>query len=302
MAVDTVAEDVIGVELADRESALGNGDPQTQAWTRAAFLTRLGALSAGGAMALARCFGGTTGRSVRPQPAGPGGGDPRLRDASLKARRWDIVTIGNLSRNRYWGESDDRGLRPAVCTCTLITGGAFRLLVDPSWAEASAMARELDRRTGLKPGDIQGVFVTHDHGDHVAGLAHFPEARWLAAPGVAGILNAAGVLPRRIEGVTGRLYDTVDILPLPGHTKTHHGLRFECDGLSVVIAGDAVATRDFFLERRSFFNAADFDEARRTMEAMAAMADIIVPGHDNYFVNRRPGRRLDLGFLKRPSP
>ncbi len=22
-------------------------------------------------------------------------------------KRWDVITIGNLSRNRYWGESDD---------------------------------------------------------------------------------------------------------------------------------------------------------------------------------------------------
>ena len=43
-----------------------------------------------------------------------------------------IITIGNLSRNRYWGESDDRAYRPAICTCTLISGDGFRLLVDPS--------------------------------------------------------------------------------------------------------------------------------------------------------------------------
>lgn len=23
-----------------------------------------------------------------------------------KVTRWDVITIGNLSRNRYWGESD----------------------------------------------------------------------------------------------------------------------------------------------------------------------------------------------------
>lgn len=36
--------------------------------------------------------------------------------------RWDIVTIGNLSRNRYWGESDEKAVRPAICTCTVLSG------------------------------------------------------------------------------------------------------------------------------------------------------------------------------------
>ncbi len=59
--------------------------------------------------------------------------------------RWDIVTIGNLSRNRYWGEGDDRARRPAICTCTLVTGDGYRLLVDPSLRDPEQMAAELDR-------------------------------------------------------------------------------------------------------------------------------------------------------------
>ena len=59
-------------------------------------------------------------------------------------QRWDVVTIGNLSRNRYWGEPDTKALRPAICTTTLISGKTFKLLVDPSLADAKQMAAELD--------------------------------------------------------------------------------------------------------------------------------------------------------------
>jgi glyoxylase-like metal-dependent hydrolase (beta-lactamase superfamily II) len=158
------------------------------------------------------------------------------------------------------------------------------LLVDPSRADAAAMARELDRRTGLKPHEVSAVFVTHEHGDHFAGLAHFPEAKWWAAPAVAEVLNESAKLPRRIEGVMGRLFDAVEVIATPGHTRTHHSLRFDCDGLSIVAAGDAVATRDFFRERRGYFNAVDFELSARTMDKLAAVADIIIPGHDNYFL------------------
>ncbi len=201
-----------------------------------------------------------------------------------KVKRWDVITIGNLSRNRYWGESDARGVRAAICTCTLVTGPGFRLLVDPSIADAAEMARELDRRAGIKPQDITAIFVTHEHGDHIAGLAAFPSARWLASPGVAETLNRSDKLSRRFEGVADRLFDTVEVIATPGHTNTHHSLRFDCDGLSIVVAGDAVATRDFFHERRGYFNAVDFERSARTMDNLAVMADIIVPGHDNYFL------------------
>jgi hypothetical protein len=68
--------------------------------------------------------------------------------------RWDVITIGNLSRNRYWGESDEKPLRSAICTCTVISGKNFHILVDPSLKVKDSMAAELDRRTGLTIGRL----------------------------------------------------------------------------------------------------------------------------------------------------
>jgi len=204
---------------------------------------------------------------------------------SSKVKRWDVITIGNLSRNRYWGESDAKGVRSGICSCTVIQGEGFRLIVDQSLSKAEQMTAELDRRAGLKLHDLDSVFVTHEHGDHWFGLAHFSEARWLAAPEVAAALNKTNKLPKPVEVATGRLFDAVDVVPTPGHTLSHHSLRFDCDGLSVVVAGDAVATRDFWRERRGYYNCVDFDLSARSMDKMAGLADIVVPGHDNFFLN-----------------
>ena len=199
-------------------------------------------------------------------------------------QRWDIITIGNLSRNRYWGESDERPLRPGICTCTLIQGRTFRLLVDPSLENADRMTAELDRRTGLKPDAVDAVFITHDHGDHHFGLRHFAGADWYAAPGVAQAINATGRYEKKVQAAEGSLFaEAVEIVPSPGHTAEQHSLRFYWDGLAVVVAGDAVMTREFWADRRGYFNSADFDQASRTIDALTAVADIIVPGHDNYF-------------------
>ena len=239
---------------------------------RAAFLAR----AAFGIFGTITALGGVSGAALSASLKGK---------RTSRVKRWDVITLGNLSRNHYWGESDDQGVRSAICTCTAIQGEGFRLIVDPSLAKAEQMTAELDRRTGLKLRDIDTVFVTHEHGDHWFGLAHFPEAKWLAAPDVAAALNRTRELPKQVESATGKLFDAVDLLATPGHTLSHHSLRFDCDGLSVVVAGDAVATRDFWRERRGYFNCVDFDLSTRSMNTIAGLADVVVPGHDNYFLN-----------------
>lgn len=202
-------------------------------------------------------------------------------------RRWDIITIGNISRNRYWGESDDRAFRPAICTCTLVETDEGLLLVDPSVEDGERMGAELNRRTGLGMADIDAVFLTHEHGDHHSGLRHLPDAHWMAAPAVAESLNQGQRYEKPIQPTEGPLLGSIELLSTPGHTLSHHSLRFDCEGLSVVIAGDAAMTRDFWRERQGYFNSADLDLAAQSIETLARIADLVVPGHDNYFLNRR---------------
>lgn len=62
--------------------------------------------------------------------------------------------------------------------------------------------------------------------------------------------------------------------------------KFDWENHWVVIAADAAMTPDFWAERRGYFNSVDFDAAARSIETLAGMADLIVPGHDNYFLVR----------------
>lgn len=202
-----------------------------------------------------------------------------------KVTQWDIITIGNLGRNRYWGESEEKSHRDTICTCTLIRGDGFCILADPSIADEEKMASELDRRTGLKLSDITTIFLTHEHADHFFGIKNFPDAKWIAAPAVAEILNKSGQLPRAIEGSTEILFDAIKVIPTPGHTHAHHSLVFDCDGLRIVIAADSIMTKDFFRERKGYFRSADLKLSTETINMVAEMADIIVPGHDNCFYN-----------------
>jgi glyoxylase-like metal-dependent hydrolase (beta-lactamase superfamily II) len=104
---------------------------------------------------------------------------------------------------------------------------------------------------------------------------------------VAAKINGTGQHDRKVEPAPAHLFDCIEAIPTPGHTADHHSLRFECEGLWVVIAGDAVMTHDFWRDRRGFFNSADIEQAGGTIERLAEVADAIAPGHDNWFLTGR---------------
>ena len=217
-------------------------------------------------------------------PGNSGNTFPLKGKKESKIIHWDVVTIGNLSRNRYWGESEEKSLHPVICTTTIITGKDFHVIVDPSLADAKAMAEELKRRTGLTPDDIQIAFVTHEHGDHHCGLPAFPKAKWLATAQAASIINTTAKYEKAVEPVGNTLYDCIDVVATPGHTPGTAGLRFDFRGLSIFVAGDSIATKDFWDDERIYFKALDQEIAKQSMKKIASISNIVVPGHDNYFL------------------
>jgi len=68
--------------------------------TRSDFLAQAGGAMLATAVLTVDCLGGQSTIAQRHRWKG-------RRSSSVK--RWDVITIGNLSRNRYWGESDARG-------------------------------------------------------------------------------------------------------------------------------------------------------------------------------------------------
>lgn len=89
---------------------------------------------------------------------------------------YTVVSIGALSRNRFWSEKQSR--RVAHATTTLIENDGLRILVDPS-LPPEVLAQRLDERTGLTPDKIDMVFLTNFRPTHRRGLALFEKARWL---------------------------------------------------------------------------------------------------------------------------
>jgi len=219
--------------------------------------------------------------------------------------RFDVISIGTLSRNRLWDEA--QSVRTPHATTTLIRAGDRHVLVDPA-LPAQALGARLFERTGLGPEQIDTVFLTNFRPAHRMGLALFQNARILihqieqqsARQHIERFLQQAPPedvdrkhlqaelqLLDRLLPAEDRLADNVDLFPLFGYTAGTSGLLLSLPTSTVLVAGDAVATAEHFLAGQALADAQDIHAAQESMREVYEIADLIIPGHDNVFLNPR---------------
>src|SRR4051812_11111614 len=219
--------------------------------------------------------------------------------------RFDIISIGTLSRNRLWGETEAG--RTAHAPCTLIRSGKRSILVARGWP-GPAMAARLYERTGLTPDKIDIVFLTNFRPAHRAGLGVFAKAKVLIheveqqatrqhlerlmqeAPEEdidRGYLKQEIKLLDSLTAAEDRVAEQLDLFPLPGYTPGTCGLLIKLPTTSVLLAGDAVVTQDHFLAGQVLPDSYDIEGAQGSLREAYEIADLIIPGHDNLFVNPR---------------
>jgi len=209
--------------------------------------------------------------------------------------RLDIISIGTLSRNRLWNETEE--LRTAHATTTLIRSGKRNILVDPGLPSAILAAR-LQERSGLRPEQIDTIFLTNFRPAHRAGLDAFAKAKLLIHENEIAFattrLSQAGdpgkfdlAILHRLSAAPDKLADGVDLFPLFGYTPGTCGLLVTTPATTTLIAGDAVPTQEHFLAGQALPDTHDIKAAHESMSEVYEIADLIVPGHDNIFVNPR---------------
>jgi glyoxylase-like metal-dependent hydrolase (beta-lactamase superfamily II) len=91
----------------------------------------------------------------------------------------------------------------------------------------------------------------------------------------------------RVADVEDKVAQGVDLFPLFGYTAGTCGLLISLPTTTVLIAGDAVVTQDHFLAGQVLPESADLKMAQDSMAEVYEIADLIVPGHDNLFLNPR---------------
>lgn len=217
-----------------------------------------------------------------------------------------VISIGALSQHPFWGEKVP--VRTGHATCTLITAGKRRILVDPGLPEAAIIAA-LHERSGLRVSDITDVFLTSFTPDTRRGILAFRTADWwigeaereavgvplarqlgkLVEEGVDADIQRAletsiGVL-QRCKPAPERLADRVVPFPMPGVTPGLTGLLLEHARFTGLVCGDAVPTVEH-LERGQVPDwAADVTLASESFAEAVEIADILICGRDNAIAN-----------------
>ncbi|MCS7143965.1 MAG: MBL fold metallo-hydrolase [Archaeoglobaceae archaeon] len=123
---------------------------------------------------------------------------------------------------------------------------------------------------GLKPSEIEIVINTHLHPDHCGGNELF-KAKIYVHP-LEILRTGAKYLP-----FPSKISERVKIIETPGHIDGHISVVFD---RSIVVAGDAIPTKDNYLKRVIPRFHTDAKKARESMEKIIEIAKIIIPGHD----------------------
>jgi len=120
----------------------------------------------------------------------------------------------------------DTGYDPAFFAATRPFPERLYRWATPVDLPPGAPASEQIARFGLKPADIRGVVLSHFHGDHIAGLAAFPNAKlYCARAGLEEVRRAgrfggvrrgllAGLVPNDAEA-RARYFEDMPRRPLP---------------------------------------------------------------------------------------
>lgn len=217
-----------------------------------------------------------------------------------------IISIGTLAAHPLWGE-EHVDVRTGHATTTLISTDSAHIIVDPSLPPAALLAR-MGERSPVTADQVTHVFLTTAGREHRRALAVFENARWLVAERelvsvkadlvrrhkeanaggddeLAELLGSDVDILRRCKPAPDRLANGVDLFPLPGVTPGCCGLLLSLPRATVLVCGDAVATREHLEQGKVLPNCHDVAQAQESFAEAIEIADLLIPGRDNISLN-----------------
>ncbi len=216
----------------------------------------------------------------------------------------DIISVGTLSRNRFW--NDKGAVRNSHATTTLIRDDEATVLVDPSLPQ-QILEHYLDDRTGLTLDKIDTVFLTCFRPIHRRGIQALAHAQWVMnaaeIEAMTGYLEDVSVaadargeeieplvheeleLLERIQPAPDQLTEFIHLFPNPGVTPGAASLLALGDLRTIAVVGDAIINKEYFAKRQAFEQHSDTEAAVQAIAELTEIADIIVPGHGDWILN-----------------
>lgn len=212
-----------------------------------------------------------------------------------------VLSIGTLTQNTLWNEPRDT--RTGHATTTLVEGDGVKIIVDPG-LPPQVIAAKMSERSPVTPGDVTHVFLTSFQDDTIRGLGAFPRAQWWAFeneieaatislqenlhiasahPEDGGVepLETRLQLLERMQPAPDQLATGIDLFPLAGVTPGTCGLLLAQPRKTVLLTGDAVATREHLAEAQVLPTCWNRELAQEAFAEAIQIADVLIPGRDN---------------------
>lgn len=168
----------------------------------------------------------------------------------------------------------------ASSSTTLIEAGGRKIIVDPGCNRPKLF--EALKREGLLLDNINYIFLTHNHPDHISLTGLFENAEIfdeLYKYKGDSITNHGGIIPNT----------DLKIIRTPGHMEEHCSLIVPTQEGTYVIAGDVFWWNDHQKQEINI-NAPDNDPEHMDLEKLRTsrkkvleIADFVIPGHGKLF-------------------
>ncbi len=149
------------------------------------------------------------------------------------------------------------------------------ILVDTGLSEDWNKITEGINECGFKVDDIDFIINTHLHIDHAGCNDRFDIPKYAHPREIKRGEFTDGVLP-----YTNPITDKIEIIETPGHTWGHVSVVYHSDK-TIVVAGDAIPTRNNYYARVIPRVHVDADLAMASFLKVEEIADIIIPGHED---------------------
>ncbi len=171
----------------------------------------------------------------------------------------------------------------ASSTTCLVTTENKKIITDPGCNRErllEALAKE-----GLTTGDIDYVFLSHCHPDHVLLAGIFEKAKFVTFD--ANLMYDKDLLLEFDKNVLG---EDIEIIETPGHVLEHLSLFINKPEAKIAIAGDAIwwiegeaQVFDINQKDQSQAKGMDMNKLIESRKRILEFADYVIPGHGKMF-------------------
>jgi glyoxylase-like metal-dependent hydrolase (beta-lactamase superfamily II) len=189
-----------------------------------------------------------------------------------------------------------------LATVTLVETDGKKILIDVSWEGQKEFKPHSDERNrlvtelkyfGVRPAEIDEIFITHWHGDHWENIFLFPQAQVFYSGCTQSFvkerlkaISADNEIMKLNDG--DEWHSGLEIMDTHGHSDHDHSVVIRYKRKDFIAVGDSIVSKMYYHTETFFPNARVekyHDEHVASFKKIIGRADYIIPGHDGPFVN-----------------